>query len=472
MKLKIPFLILLLFGSCASGQKSSTCPCKDNPPTSAEGKALAKDQGPKADKETLKDGASKNPGLPTDPDPSQPAGLQPSSAPGKDPAANPDKPPVAPQVVAVASYDDSDKIPATLAGMTKKIADQFQSGTLPVGFSLALSNLAAHLQVYQGKPLAPSSLLELASEWGIASPWILQNYMVSSGYDQDFLANWIAKNLASYRNQHSISHFGFAVAKRPDGADVVVLLMQRRRFTHSAFSRWVEPGNHVTVNGGMEKGVASLEVLVTSPDSSISRMPVKLAADGTFSVKLDFCNTAQNKGHYSVELMGKDGHGPFVAGLFPVGCGKEFAKKPATIQMQAPTQDIAIEQFEKEVMTKVNAWRTKLNLKPFADQAKLAHVARAHSIEMCGQKKIYHVSPSTGSPLDRVKRAGLSAQLVAENVAMGPTSDEVVTAWIKSEGHRLNLQHPKGTHAAIGVCKGTYGTDTVLYYVTLLIASF
>ncbi|MBU1410826.1 hypothetical protein KKC22_04850 [Myxococcota bacterium] len=452
-----------MFFSCSQGNKSSTCPCRSDgaaiPPGMAAGTDPAATEPKPAD-----------PGLGPDPAKPQPSPLD--MAPG-----TPAKPPVSPVTVpsptpGIAQYDDSDQVPATLSVMTKKIRDQFESGKLPVGFSLALSNLAGHLQVYQGKPLAPSSLLEMASEWGIASPWILQNYMVASGYDADFLANWIAKNLASYRNQHAISHFGFSVARRSDGADVVVLLMQRRRFTHSPFSRWVDPGNFVTVNGGMEKGVASLEVLVTSPDHSISRMPVKLASDGTFSVKLDFCNTTANKGHYSVELMGKDGQGPFVAGLFPVGCGKEFAKKPPTIQLQAPAKDFSLEEFEKDVMTKVNAYRTKLNLKPFADQAKLAHIARAHSIEMCGQKKIYHVSPSTGSPLDRVKRAGLSAQLVAENVAMGPSPDEVVTAWVKSEGHRLNLQHPKGTHAAIGVCKGTYGTDTVLYYVTLLIASF
>ncbi len=436
----LSMVIILSILSCSSGKRSTTCPCKGDGPVTPQGVAAG-----------------------------DPADL-PATKPADPPATLPADPPLDPP--AVAQYDDSEVVPAALSAMTRKIQDQFESGKLPVAFSAQLSKLAGHLQAYQGKALAPSSLLELASEWGIASPWILQNYLVASGYDADFLANWIAKNLASYTTAHAISHFGFSVARRPDGADVVVLLMQRRRFTHQSFPRWVEPGNLVTIGGGLEKGVASLEVLVTSPDSTISRMPVRLGTDGSFTVKLDFCNTPQNHGHYSVELMGKDGHGPFVVGLFPVGCGKQYAKKPANIQLQAPTQEIAIEQFEKEVMNRVNAYRAKLNLKPYADQAKLAHVARAHSIEMCGQKKIYHVSPSTGSPLDRVKRAGLTPQLVAENVAMGPTPDEVFTAWVKSEGHRLNIQHPKGTHGAIGVCKGTYGTDTVLYYVTLLVASF
>lgn len=461
MRRLLPLILLCSIVSCSSGPRNTTCPCKGdhpgNPPGTAAGEPISSPP---------KDGAP-DPGLP--PDPEKPA--EPGKPADRERPADGERPAEVPGP-AVTMYDDDAQVPTALAPMAQKIRGQFESGTLPVAFSSALSRLAAHLQVYQGKALAPSSLLELASEWGIASPWVLQNYMISQGYDADFLANWIAKNLSTYRTQHGISHFGFSLSKRPDGADVVVLLMQRRRFTHSAFARWVEPGNHVTVSGGMEKGVASLEVLVTSPDHSISRMPVKLTTDGSFSVKLDFCNTAANKGHYSVELMGKDGHGPFVAALFPIGCGREFAKKPANVQLQAPAQDIAIDQFEKDVMARVNAYRTKLNLKPFADQARLGKAARIHSDEMCAQKKIYHISPTTGTPLDRVKRTGLDPQLVAENVAMGPTPEEVVTAWIKSEGHRLNMQHAKGTHAAIGVCKGTYGTDTVLYYVTLLIASF
>jgi uncharacterized protein YkwD len=455
MRRCFPLIVLFAIVSCSSGPRTTTCPCKEN---GSQKPQAAGQEDPGLPPDPEKGGDAERPAQPEKPgDPEKPV------TPGK---------PVEGARPAVTLYDDDTQVPAALAAMTQKIRSQFESGTLPVGFSSALSRLAAHLQVYQGKALAPSSLLELASEWGIASPWVLQNYMISQGYDADFLANWIAKNLSTYRTQHGISHFGFSVAKRSDGADVVVLLMQRRRFTHSAFARWVEPGNHVTVSGGMEKGVASLEVLVTSPDHSISRMPVRLTPDGSFTVKLDFCNTPANKGHYSVELMGKDGQGPFVAALFPIGCGPEFAKKPANIQLQAPAQDIAIEAFEKDVMARVNAYRTKLNLKPFADQAKLGKAARIHSDEMCAQKKIYHISPTTGTPLDRVKRTGLDPQLVAENVAMGPSPDEVVTAWIKSEGHRLNMQHAKGTHASIGVCKGTYGTDTVLYYVTLLIAAF
>ncbi|PKN44986.1 MAG: hypothetical protein CVU59_10310, partial [Deltaproteobacteria bacterium HGW-Deltaproteobacteria-17] len=221
--------------SCTQGSKGSTCPCRSGGTTTPPAMAAGTDP------------ATTDPGLPPDPGKPQP------SSPGETPEP-PVTAPVAPVTVpasepGISQYDDSDQVPVALSEMTRKIRTQFESGTLPVGFSLALSKLAAHLQVYQGKPLAPSSLLEMASEWGVASPWILQNYMVASGYDADFLANWIAKNLASYRNQHAISHFGFSVARRSDGADVVVLLMQRRRFTHSPFPRWVEPGNLVTVNG-------------------------------------------------------------------------------------------------------------------------------------------------------------------------------------------------------------------------------
>ncbi len=374
--------------------------------------------------------------------------------------------------VVIRQYADSEEVPANSISMYNKIRERFESGKLPTVHSQALSGLAGHLLVFQGKPLQPSSLMEIASRWGISSPWILQNYLVASGYDDAFMAQWVAKNLHQYRSQHGITHFGFARGKKDDGSDVLVLLMQKRRLSHAPFPRWVEPGDFLTVKGTMERGTFGLEVLVTSPDEGIARMPVKLAADGSFTVRLDFCNDQDKRGFYNVELLGKDAQGPFVAALFPVGCGESYAEKKTAARMQEPTREISIDVFEKDVMDRVNEYRKRLNMKPFLHHAKLAALSRSHSEEMCQHRKIFHISGSTGSPLNRVIKAGLKPQLVAENVAMGPSPEEVVAAWIKSEGHRLNMQHAKGTHAAIGVCRGLYGTDTVLYYVTMKVAAF
>jgi len=173
-----------------------------------------------------------------------------------------------------------------------------------------------------------------------------------------------------------------------------------------------------------------------------------------------------------VELLGKDAQGPFVAGLFPVACGREAADRRIDVRFQEASGDMGADAFASAVFDGVNRHRARLGMNPFRKDARLDAIARAHSDDMCASKKIFHVSPTSGSPLDRVQRAQLKVQLVAENVAMGASPEEVVGAWDKSEGHRLNMEHAKGSHAGVGVCRGTYGSDTIVYYITLLIVAY
>ncbi len=368
-------------------------------------------------------------------------------------------------------YQDSERVPAELASMVEGIR-KAQGAQQSVAFSSALSQLATHILAYGGKPIAPLTLVEMAGQWGIASPWILQNTLVSAGYDLQALAAWAARNIATYRTQHGVTHFGIAMGKRTDGSDLVVLLMQRRRFSHAPFARWVTPGHAFSMTGRMESGVTQLEVLVTAPDGTVTRARVPLNEDRSFALRLDFCAKEANRGHYNVELLGKDAHGPFVAGLFPVACGEEAATRPLETRFQEAVGELSPDAFADAVFERVNRHRQKTGLPAFRPDTRLSAIAKAHSEEMCAQKKIFHVSPTTGSPLERVQRARLNVQLVAENVAMGTTPEEIVGAWDKSEGHRLNMEHTKGTHAGVGVCRGLYGTDTVVYYITLLIVSY
>lgn len=368
-------------------------------------------------------------------------------------------------------YQDSEEVPPELISMVEKVRGM-HSSLHTVIFSAALSRLSAYLQRYNGKPIAPLTLVELAGQWGIASPWILQNTLISMGYDDNALAAWVAKNIAMYRTQHGVTHFGISKGKLSDGSDLVVLLMQRRRFSHAPFARWVNPGSPFFMNGRLEPGVTQLEVFVTAPDGSVTRARVPLDENQLFSVRLDFCASKYKLGHYNVELLGKDAHGPFVAGLFPVACGPQAAVRHIQIRFQEASGEMGADAFASAVFQGVNQHRAKLGMPAFRQDTRLDTIAHAHSQEMCASKKIFHISPITGSPLQRVQHARLNVQMVAENVAMGASPEEIVGAWDKSEGHRLNMEHAKGTHAGIGVCRGTYGAGTIVYYVTLLIVSY
>ena len=65
-----------------------------------------------------------------------------------------------------------------------------------------------------------------------------------------------------------------------------------------------------------------------------------------------------------------------------------------------------------------------------------------------------HTSPTFGSPFDRLKALGISYTAAGENIAKGQrTAQEVVTAWMNSEGHRANILDAKFTHIGVGYVK-------------------
>ena len=72
-----------------------------------------------------------------------------------------------------------------------------------------------------------------------------------------------------------------------------------------------------------------------------------------------------------------------------------------------------------------------------------------------------HTSPTYGSPFDMMKKFGITYRSAGENIAMGQrTPEEVVKAWMNSEGHRKNILNSSFTHIGVGhVASGNYWTQ-------------
>ncbi|MBU1537988.1 CAP domain-containing protein [Myxococcota bacterium] len=221
------------------------------------------------------------------------------------------------------------------------------------------------------------------------------------------------------------------------------------------------------ISGKVDNDVTKLELLMTLPGGKVKRRKVSLLGAGVFAHAEYFC-TKEKKGHYSVELMGEDGHGPVVLALFPVACGSADHLRKVRVTMKKPTVDMAASKAAREAFDLVNAYRKKNKMKAYKWSVKLAAVATAHSDEMCKFKSIYHLSPITGAPDKRVKRAGIKTDLVAENVAVASSPESIVSSWIMSEGHRLNMVLKDGVYGAVGVCKASIN-KSIHYYATLVV---
>lgn len=94
--------------------------------------------------------------------------------------------------------------------------------------------------------------------------------------------------------------------------------------------------------------------------------------------------------------------------------------------------------IEVEILELINNHRLSMGLNPLSDMPVVKSVAYSHTDYMVDNNQVSHDNFFTRS--DYLK-ANAGAKKVSENVAYGYTSAaSVVNAWIKSEGHKANIE--------------------------------
>ena len=118
----------------------------------------------------------------------------------------------------------------------------------------------------------------------------------------------------------------------------------------------------------------------------------------------------------------------------------------------APAQGISA--AEAKVIELTNAARRKNGLPDLQADTTLSNVAREKSTDMQKNNYFSHTSPSYGSPFDMMRDFGVTYKTAGENIAQGqPTPEQVVQAWMNSEGHRKNILSKDFTHIGVGYQK-------------------
>lgn len=94
------------------------------------------------------------------------------------------------------------------------------------------------------------------------------------------------------------------------------------------------------------------------------------------------------------------------------------------------------------------AWNTEL------EQA-----AQKHSDYMNNTGNFDHTGANGSNPGDRIEAEGYSWMTYGENIAEGyPTEEEVVAAWLESQGHCENIMNPEFKEMAVAT-SGNYWTQ-------------
>ncbi len=120
-----------------------------------------------------------------------------------------------------------------------------------------------------------------------------------------------------------------------------------------------------------------------------------------------------------------------------------------TKQQAVPTAGISA--AETKVIQLTNAERRKKGLPDLQADTSLSKVAREKANDMQSKHYFSHTSPTYGSPFDMMRDFGISYRSAGENIAQGQTTpEEVVQAWMNSEGHRKNILSADFTHIGVG----------------------
>ena len=134
----------------------------------------------------------------------------------------------------------------------------------------------------------------------------------------------------------------------------------------------------------------------------------------------------------------------------------ESPEKPET-----PEVENNASAYEMKVLELVNAERAKHGLSSLSWDNRLADVARAHSRDMAARNFFAHNNPDGKTPFDRIKAAGINYGSAGENIATGQkTPEEVVDAWMNSEGHRANILNASYKKLGVGYVTANRGYKT------------
>jgi uncharacterized protein YkwD len=109
-----------------------------------------------------------------------------------------------------------------------------------------------------------------------------------------------------------------------------------------------------------------------------------------------------------------------------------------------------------------NRHRQAVGCGALADHTGAATLAQRHSEDMVRRGYFSHTTPEGATPFDRLRAAGIGYSAAAENIASGqPTGRAVLDSWLRSAGHRSNLENCAYTHHGVGL-HGTVWTHLLL----------
>lgn len=265
------------------------------------------------------------------------------------------------------------------------------------------------------------------------------------------------------------------------GASRLALALQESFVELSPVPRALPVGDKAALTGRVLPPYGAPTLFVTAPDGKVARLEVagKREPRGAFSATFR-CGAAP--GLWRVEVAAEDRFGDAVLANFPVRCGLPAPTDVVTPE-RAPLEraeraerddntDRLRDEVEGRVLDLLRRDRTAAGAPPLVVDPRLVAVARAHSAEMREGHFFGHISPRTGSALDRLTRAGVVVVRVRENLGRAFSAAELHRGLMESPSHRANMLSADVDRVGVGVAVGARdeGSGTYDLFLTQLFA--
>jgi hypothetical protein len=337
--------------------------------------------------------------------------------------------------------------------------------TVPEGdprLDLAMTDLARSLR---GDDLPALDVVDfLLAHYGMIepSPHLLME-RASGGGDQK-VREQTAGQLVEMLASAPMARVGVGVHRAGDQIYVVVALQEKNLELLQPIPRRLAVGAAAVIAGQLARSFRDPHLVVTEPGGAVRELATP-ARGASFRAELR-CDAGV--GRYQVEVTGVNDRGIAVLANFPLYCGMA----PPGVAPRGtgePPNALSPPAAEARLLALVNQDRRAAGVPPVAIDETLAGVARAHSRDMAEHELVAHVSPRTGTALDRAHRAGLSPAIIFENVGRAYSADEAEVGFMASPGHRSNILDRRATRIGIGVVPGRPVTGTTPLFVTQLL---
>lgn len=271
--------------------------------------------------------------------------------------------------------------------------------------------------------------------------------------------------LAEVLRSGAIGRVGVGIDRLGSEVYVAVALQETHLDLLTPVPRRLSRGGRTAISVRTEAGYRGPQLVITAPDGSVHEDAPSAQANRLLSELR--CGA---DGRYQVEIAAVGAAGPAVLANFPVYCGVD---PPARSPRGAGTHPSSADpdQAERQMVALVNRDRARAGLHAVAVDPRLTAIARAHSRDMVDHDFVGHVSPRTGTAMDRVHRAGLAPELVLENVGRAYAAEEAESGFLASPGHRGNLLDPRARLLGVGIVFGPAVTGTRPMFVTQLFTS-